>query len=240
MRPSIVNIVICCIIIFYGLTGLSIPPEDPLFAAKTGDTANPCNGIRTIQIANRSYDVVAIGSQCWLAQNLNSGIMIHGENAATNNQQIEKFCYDNNPKNCDTYGALYTWEEAMAYSCDSPQGICPDGWHIPTEKDWYTLAAFLGGDSIAGGKMKTREKSAFCFPNPLQKPSSGFNGYATGCRYAGDGSYCYFKHYGGFWSATEKDHEQAMLHCIHFDDIRLGTSSYDKKHGFAVRCIKNQ
>ena len=125
MRRSIVSIVICCMIIFYGYSGLSMPPENPLKPATAGDTTNPCNGIRTIQIANRSYDVVAIGAQCWLAQNLNSGKMIHGASPATDNQQIEKFCYDNNSKNCDTYGALYTWDEAMAYSCDNTQGICP-------------------------------------------------------------------------------------------------------------------
>ena len=86
------------------------------------------------------YSTVQIGSQCWFAENLNVGTRIDGTAESTDNGTIEKYCYGDVADNCDTDGGLYQWDEAMQYSTTSgAQGICPTGWHIPTDDEWTTL-----------------------------------------------------------------------------------------------------
>jgi len=83
---------------------------------------------------------VMIGEQCWMAENLNIGEMIDGSQSMTENGIIEKYCYDNDPENCETYGGLYQWDEMMEYVTDTAvQGICPAGWHLHTDHEWKVL-----------------------------------------------------------------------------------------------------
>ncbi len=83
----------------------------------------------------KSYKTVAIGKQCWMAENLNIGNKIKGTIEQTDNSIIEKYCYNDSIKNCDIYGGLYQWYEAT----EKTQGICPMGWHIPSHNEWTTL-----------------------------------------------------------------------------------------------------
>ena len=95
---------------------------------------------------NQSYKTVTIGVQTWMAENLNYGTMIiSGSGGSTDNSSIEKFCYDDNADNCDIYGGLYQWNEMMQYvTTEVTQGICPTGWHLPTDGEWQTLEIELG------------------------------------------------------------------------------------------------
>lgn len=92
------------------------------------------------------YRVVTIGEQTWMAENLNTGIPIFLYQLQQDNDIIEKWCYD-----CDTYGGLYTWYEAMQYNpsdtgiIGTTQGICPEGWHMPTPDELYQLLNYCGG-----------------------------------------------------------------------------------------------
>jgi len=100
----------------------------------------PCPGIETVSHGGQEYHAVLIGDQCWLKENLNIGTMVPGEYDMEDNNQIEKYCYDDDPTNCDIYGGLYQWDEMMQYSTiEGGQGICPNGWHIPTDDDWKIL-----------------------------------------------------------------------------------------------------
>ncbi len=93
----------------------------------------------------KSYTTVQIGNQCWMAENLNIGTIVNGSNNQTDNGTIEKYCYGNNTSNCDTYGGLYQWSEMMQYvTTASTQGICPTGWHLPTDDEWKTIEIQLG------------------------------------------------------------------------------------------------
>jgi uncharacterized protein (TIGR02145 family)/prepilin-type N-terminal cleavage/methylation domain-containing protein len=90
------------------------------------------------------YDSVQVGDQCWLKQNINLGSMTNGAVVQGNDNQLEKYCYDNNLSNCTAYGGLYLWSEAMKYSTEEgTQGICPNGWHIPTDIEQYELENYL-------------------------------------------------------------------------------------------------
>ena len=84
------------------------------------------------------YNTVQVGQQCWMAENLNTGARIDGSLDQTDNGITEKYCYNDDPANCNTYGGLYEWEEAIAYSTETGQ-ICPPGWRIPSDGEICTL-----------------------------------------------------------------------------------------------------
>ncbi|NTV83730.1 MAG: hypothetical protein HGA23_05445, partial [Bacteroidales bacterium] len=129
----------------------------------------------------QSYNTVQIGTQCWLAECLNYGQMIGNSTQMANNGLAEKWCYDNEENNCQEYGALYQWDEAMQYTTiESSQGICPVSWHIPSEAEWLTLEDFLGGKNVAGNKMKETGTAHWIPPNSGATNSSGFTARAAG------------------------------------------------------------
>jgi uncharacterized protein (TIGR02145 family) len=132
----------------------------------------------------KTYPQVMIGTQCWMAANLNVGTRITGSVQQTNNGVLEKYCYNDNDANCDTYGGLYQWWEATLYWTTTPttQGICNAGWHIPASGEFSTLVTYLGGASVGGGKMKETGLVHWASPNTNATNSSGFTGLPAGAR----------------------------------------------------------
>jgi uncharacterized protein (TIGR02145 family) len=132
----------------------------------------------------KNYQTVQIGTQCWFKENLNIGTRINGSQDQTNNGVIEKYCYDDNEANCNTYGGLYQWDELMQYvTTQGAKGLCPDGWHIPTDAEWTTLTTYPGGESVAGGKMKS---TSGWYNNGNGSNSSGFTALPGGRSYDDD------------------------------------------------------
>jgi len=117
------------------------------------------------------YPTVLIGSQCWMANNLNFGTMIPSSQIQRDNCIPEKYCYNDNPALCALGSVLYQWDEAMRYTADNAaQGFCPPGWHIPTEADWTLLFTNFISNGFAGNALKA---SGY----------SGFNALMTGIRF---------------------------------------------------------
>jgi uncharacterized protein (TIGR02145 family) len=157
-----------------------------------------------ITYMDQNYNTVLIGNQCWMAENLNVGTRINGSQNMSDNGTIEKYCYDDNEAYCDEYGGLYQWDEIMQYVTDTvTQGICPNGWHLPTDNEWTTLTDFLGGDDVAGGKMKEAGTVHWSSPNTGATNSSGFTGLPGGCRYYSNGSFEALGLGGYWWSSSE-------------------------------------
>ena len=99
-----------------------------------------------LEYEGQSYGTVQIGDQCWFAQNLNVGNMLSANVNQTNNNVIEKYCMDDSPLECAIYGGLYQWNEAMNYNAtEGTRGLCPTGWHLPSETEWYALENALPG-----------------------------------------------------------------------------------------------
>lgn len=93
----------------------------------------------------KTYATVLIGAQCWMRSSLDYGTMIPHTTAQSDNNAPEKFCYDDDPANCALYGGLYQWPEAMGHgNLPGAQGLCPDGWHLPTDEEWKALEIHLG------------------------------------------------------------------------------------------------
>ncbi|MGA9116119.1 MAG: FISUMP domain-containing protein [Bacteroidota bacterium] len=110
----------------------------------------------TVSHGGKVYPTVQVNDQCWLKENLDVGTMIQSSQPQSDNGVIEKYCYDNNPSNCTTYGGLYLWSEAMQYTIASgTQGICPPGWRIPTLVDFQALQTFVSSD---GNRLKRQDQ----------------------------------------------------------------------------------
>ncbi len=111
---------------------------------------DPCPGIPTVTYADKTYNTVQIGNQCWIKENLDVGTMVQGNQNPTDNGIIEKYCFGDNENNCITRGGLYQWDEAMQYiTSPGARGICPEGWHIPTLAELQVLANYVGNDGNA-------------------------------------------------------------------------------------------
>lgn len=192
----------------------------------------------------QTYKTVVIGEQTWMAENLN----YETENS---------YCYDDDPSNCSKYGRLYTWAAAMdsvkfATDADNPldcgygkicglsgkvQGVCPEGWHLPSYDEWNTLFTAVGGISTAGAKLKSQTGWA-AYGGITNEDSFGFSALPAGYRYY-SGDYSLEGYNAYFWSSSEdgSDYAYNMLLDYYGDNVRLVNTS--KSLGFSVRCLKD-
>jgi uncharacterized protein (TIGR02145 family) len=208
----------------------------------------PCIGIPNVYYEGKNYSTIQVFSQCWLKDNLNVGTMIQGGNIMTNNGIIEKYCYGNNEDTCDVYGGLYKWGEAMNYYFTTGgQGICPDGWHIPSILDWailkgavdtyyriedtiwFSFTNYQGYDAALNLKSIDRWRL-----NGNGNGMFGFNilpagEFAPFIEFAGKGMY-------GFYWTSENYEDTPILQRFEIDDtiVMYGMSDY-----YSVRCIKD-
>ncbi len=186
-----------------------------------------CAGRPTVSYEGKTYNTVQIGTQCWLKENLDIGIMIQVNQNASNNGIIEKYCYNDDASNCATYGGLYQWNEAMAYSTTpGTKGICPTGWRIPTLlEEFQTLNTTVSGSSNA---LKAIGQGT-------GTNTSGFSALLTGCRDVNSTFYD-LGHHSYFWSST--DYDAILTHGLHLDDGgSINFFGLHKEYGFSVRCI---
>ena len=211
----------------------------------------PCAGLTSLSYSGQSYGLVEIGTQCWFSQNLNVGTMLaSGATTPSNDSLIEKWCFNNSPASCTTYGGLYTWAEAnqLATTCDTTsctpatpsQGICPAGWHIPTDAEIKTLEVYLGMCTGAGAGCvdATGWRGTDQCTQLKSGGSSGFNGLLAGIRYT-DGSFVSQGSFGNLWSASEDSATNAWSRNFNSVEARVYRSNDSKAYGFSVRCLKN-
>ena len=196
----------------------------------------PCPGMPTVPYEGITYNTVQIGTQCWLKENMNIGTRIDGVLNQTNNVPtniIEKYCYNNLESNCDLYGGLYQWNEAMKYvTTPSVPGICPTGWHIPTLTEFETLKTAVNSD---GNSLKAIGQGT---GGGAGTNTSGFSALLAGYRFF-DGRFLYLGYYTYFWSSSEYDAAYAYFLTLYYDDSYISLSNNRKDYGFSVRCVKD-
>lgn len=197
----------------------------------------------------KSYSTIQIGDQCWMAENLNIGTRISGGSNQTENGNIEKYCYNDSDAHCDVYGGLYQWDEMMGYTTTpGVQGICPEGWHLPTDVEWCILeqevdptitcssTSWRGVDG--GGKLKETGTIHWNSPNTGATNSSGFTALPGGhCN--SYGSFNYQRYYGYFWMSSPNNVSKAWYRNLDFDGARVYRTYDNKCLGFSVRCLKD-
>ncbi len=206
-------------------------------SVRTFSTRLPC-GQAIVFYGNATYHSVLIGSQCWLKENLNIGTRITGsQNQDPSNPTVEKYCFNDDSTNCSLYGGLYQWDEAMRSSVTpGAQGICPSNWHIPSDAEWSVLTTFLGGDSVAGTKMKS---ATGWYNNGNGTNISGFTGLPGGFR-GNDSNFNNLTQLGFFWSSTQADASSAWNRKLNYDTAIVTKYNSFMTNGFSVRCIRNQ
>lgn len=188
-------------------------------------------------IDGNTYQTVPIGGQCWMKENLN----VTKNPAGTS---ITRYCYDDNTNNCDTYGGLYTWDVMMNGSSSSNnipsgvQGICPIGWHIPSDAEWTVLTDYLGGASVAGGKMKEAGTAHWNLPNTGATNSSGFTGLPGGYRNY-NGTFGYIGNTGFWWSSNEEGTSIAWFRAMSHTNAALTRNPNYMNYGLSVRCLRD-
>jgi uncharacterized protein (TIGR02145 family) len=196
---------------------------------------DPFTDLRDGQI----YNTVQIGDQCWMAENMNIGTMIYSTEEMTDNGIIEKYCYNNNPANCEIYGGLYQWNEMTGYCATAGvQGICPSDWHLPTDEEWTIITDFLGGELVAGGKMKEIGTTHWNPPNTAATNESGLTTLPGGYLNS-NGSFLNLGNYGYWLSSTELSSSNAWRRSMTYYFGLVYRNGGNKADGFSVRCIRD-
>ena len=207
-------------------------------------------GDTLIDFDGNSYPTVLIGTQCWMQENL---MVTHFSDGAAIPQMLSNtdwqnlamnaagFGYHSNDSNmAEEYGALYSWNAAVAMEEGSwavpsgVQGICPDGWHLPSDPEWTILTDYLGGTLVAGGKLKGDGYLQWNFPNYQGSNSSGFS--AT----PGGGISSFYQNLGQtafYWSSSDFLPSNAWTRTLFHGYASISSGGYEKKNGYSVRCL---
>ena len=200
------------------------------------------------------YNWVQIGDQVWMAENLaylpSVNMVADGsEDAAGSYYYV--YGYDGTnvtdakaTANYTTYGVLYNWTAAMdgeTSSTTNPsgiQGVCPTGWHLPSDAEWTELTEYLGGTSDAGGKLKETGTTHWNSPNTGATNETGFTALPGGYRIDNDSSGD-IGYYGFWWSATGSNAADAWFRYMDYSNSSVSRSNYFKEVGFSVRCVRD-
>jgi uncharacterized protein (TIGR02145 family) len=183
-----------------------------------------------------NYGTVQAGSRCWFTMNLDAGVRYSGSrDQEPGNNSIEKYCYEDDPENCLRYGGLYQWDEMMGGdTLEATRGICPEGWHIPSDAEWASLFEILGGRDAAGYKMKS---AAGWFESGNGADTLGLSVFPGGDRDY-DGPFMNILKTGIFWSSTSHSAPYAWSNKFGYQHDDAFRNIYSKKCGFSVRCVR--
>ena len=188
------------------------------------------------------YNTMTIGTQTWMAENLKTTKYRNGDLIGTTTpatlditgESAPKYqwAYDGNESNVATYGRLYTW-----YAVTDTRNVCPTGWHVPNDSEWTILATFLGGDGIAGSKLKETGTTHFTTSNTGATNETGFTALPGGMR--GDNVFAMKGEDAGFWSSTEQSTAAAYERWVTNKSGDFFKGGYGKWAGIGIRCLKD-
>ena len=184
------------------------------------------------------YSTVLIGDQCWFSENCR---YLPEVSPSSEESETDPYYYvygyegtdvtaAQATENYQTYGVLYNWPAVMT------EGICPTGWHVPSDAEFTQLTDFLGGEDIAGGKMKEAGYDHWPYPNTAATNSSGFTGLGGGSRYSG--GFIYIENTGYWWSASESGSHSWNRRLGRYNDDVYHYSS-TRLNGFSARCVRD-
>ena len=189
------------------------------------------------------YHTVTIGTQLWMVENLkttryNDGIAIPlvTDSAAWYSLTTPGYCwYNNDIANKTVYGALYNW-----YAVNTGK-LAPTGWHVATDTEWFALTTYLGGASVAGGKLKEAGFAHWYHPNTGATNETGFLALPGGYR-GNDNGYCRFYFigiYGSWWASPERYSGLSWTCNVYYDNTVAELGNYFSSDGLSVRCLRN-
>ena len=215
-------------------------------------TATSNSSLTPFAIPDQCVNDVVIGTQTWTSCNLDVETYRNGDPipqvqdpTAWSNLTTGAWCYyENNTEYGPVFGKLYNW-----YAVNDPRGLAPVGYHIPTDAEWTVLTNYLGGETVAGGKMKLEGVSRrecvlpynaklWTSPNTGSTNTSLFTGLPGGYR-NNNGNYNNIGDVGNWWSSTESTTSHAWNRDLDYQYEDAYRGNYNKRFGFSVRLIKN-
>ena len=208
----------------------------------TAQEKNSSEFLPTISdIDGNTYKIVEIGQQYWMQSNLKVSRYRNGDSIPTGllDSIWSKFTkgaaaqFENKFSNESIYGKLYNW-----YAVNDPKGLCPEGWHIPTNSEWNQLINQLGEKSVAGGKMKSKGTNFWKSPNKKATNESGFSALPGGCRNE-EGDFSSLNIIAFFWSRTESTFGKAVFWSLINSSSSVIKYEDYKSVGFSVRCLRD-
>jgi uncharacterized protein (TIGR02145 family) len=227
----------------------------------TGSASAASNSVmpgRVSDVDGNTYIIVAIGTQTWMAENLNTtkyndGTAIPNVTDGTTWTALTTGAYsdyNNTPSNSTTYGRLYNWytvdnNASTKVTSNGGKNVCPVGWHVPNDAEWHTLILYLDGSAvfdydeslIAGGKLKATGTTYWITPNTGATNESGFTAIPGGAR--GSGSFINLGYSSHMWSSTEEGENNAFGRGTYYNNTKVTRGNGYKNNGFSVRCIKD-
>jgi len=205
-----------------------------------------CTGTPTVtDIDGNIYNTVQIGNQCWTNSNLKVSKYRNGDNIPTglSNSAWQNMTsgayaiYDNNPVNDGLYGKLYNH-----YAVTDSRGLCPTGWHVPSDAEWTTLENQLGGSNVAGGALRSTAMQptpgGWNSPNTGATNSSGFTALPGGYR-SSNGAFISMSYSGLWWSSSVSSGSNVWARTLNFNSSTIDRYGINRSGGFSVRCCKD-
>jgi len=194
-----------------------------------------------VDIDGNIYKTVTIGTQTWMAENLKVNHYRNGDeipnltsDSVWSNLTTGALCnYDNDAKKGETYGKLFNW-----YAVNDSRSIAPIGWHVASNVEWEKLTDYLGGESVAGGKLKAEGIVHWNSPNEGADNSSGFSSLPGGYRNF-NGAFGNVGNYGFWWSSVASTGFHAWDRSMSCKNSNINLSNYAKLSGYSVRCVKD-
>lgn len=195
-------------------------------------------------IEGNSYNIVRIGEQVWMAEDLKTTSLSDGTPISRvenydewANLELPAYCwYNNDSLSSEGYGALYN-----GYAMETGK-LCPEGWRVPADEDWIELERALGGASITGGALKEAGTDHWKTPNTAATNESGFTALPGGYR-SYTGTFNLKRTFAYWWSSSEKSwygaSSRVIFRSLQYEDRELFRDIAEKNNGFSVRCVKN-
>ena len=204
----------------------------------------PCDPPTVTDIDGNVYVTVQIRSQCWIQSNLKVSRYRNGDNISNNTENTAwsqtstgAWCnYSNSSANDALYGKLYNW-----YAVNDSRGLCPTGWHVPSDGEWKTLTEFLGGESGAALKSTATQPTpgGWIAQYPVVTNSSGFTGLPGGDRASG-GGFGDLGYTANWWSSSDAGSRYAWFRYLGYPYAPGGRNNNDfHQSGFSVRCVRD-
>ncbi len=198
------------------------------------------------------YKTVVIGEQTWMAENIRVKTFPNGEEiplvtdndawvALDNNNTDMAYCYyNNNSDYAEDYGALYTYAAVVnGEEGEEVQGLCPDGWHVPSKSEWSELVDYVGGSSVAAGILKEAGTDHWAMTTSEITNDYSFSALPGGFRYLYDGSYDNLKWRGYWWTSSENTSYDATVYYMYNNSVYVSNQLVAKSYGASVRCIED-
>jgi len=231
---------ILLVLMVFSATRCSNWQKDDEISARSDHPIKETEQVRDVD--GNVYHAMAIGNHVWFAENLKTTHYRNGEPVLEiQNESVWRkmtqgaMCnYDNDNANTAAYGRLYNW-----YAVKDSRNICPEGWHIPSDQEWYELVSFLGGEMTAGGKLKESAPGHWLIPNTGANNESGFSAVPGGYR-SSKGVFQILDTYAFYWTSTSCADNMAWSWFLQNDSEGITRIENLKTFGFSIRCVKDK